>query len=90
MKYQNLGNSGIKVSRVAFGAWQIGGGTAWDCTDDSACDRSACAKYGEIGVKATLFFVDESKKSKRNGKFLPIVYDGIDENEVAPRRNERG
>ena len=36
MKTQQLGTSGIEVSRVAFGAWQIGGGTAWDCGENAA------------------------------------------------------
>ncbi len=56
MKYQNLGTSGIEVSRVAFGAWQIGGGTAWDCTDDSACDRIVSA-LPDMGIN----FIDTAK-----------------------------
>ena len=29
MKYQNLGKTEIKVSRVSFGAWGLGGGNVW-------------------------------------------------------------
>lgn len=56
MKFQQLGTSGIEVSRVAFGAWQIGGGTAWDCTDDAACDRIVSA-LPDMGIN----FIDTAK-----------------------------
>lgn len=29
MQYQELGTSGIRVSRIAFGAWGLGGGNVW-------------------------------------------------------------
>lgn len=29
MKYQSLGNTGIEVSQISFGAWGIGGGNTW-------------------------------------------------------------
>ena len=29
MKYQNLGKTDIKVSRISFGAWGLGGGKVW-------------------------------------------------------------
>ena len=37
MKYTTLGRTGLQVSRIAFGTWQLGGD--WGPTDESAAIR---------------------------------------------------
>ncbi len=50
MQYQELGRSGIDVSRVALGTWGLGGGSVWtdkDSTADEAISLlSACREHG--------------------------------------------
>ncbi len=50
MEYQELGKSGIAVSRVALGTWGLGGGSVWtdrDSTTAEAIDLlSACKEHG--------------------------------------------
>ena len=50
MQYQELGKSGIVVSRVALGTWGLGGGSVWtdkDSTAQEAIDLlSACREHG--------------------------------------------
>ena len=48
MKYRKLGNSGIEVSAIGFGAWAIGG-NMWGSTDDRESTR-ALQKAFELGV----------------------------------------
>ena len=55
MKYQMIGTSGIEVSRIAFGAWEVGGGTAWDCDDQAA--GNMVAALPDIGIN----FIDTAK-----------------------------
>ena len=50
MKYQELGNSGIMVSKLALGAWGLGGGGVWsdhDSTVEETKDLlAACKDHG--------------------------------------------
>lgn len=39
MKYRQLGSTGIKVSEVGFGAWQLGNARDWDGMDDNYAIR---------------------------------------------------
>lgn len=48
MEYRQLGNTGIKVSEIGFGAWAIGG-DAWGPVED-ASSRSALERALELGV----------------------------------------
>ena len=57
--------------------------------DNAADNERACAKDGEIVVKTATFGVDHFIQSKGNGIQFPIADDRIDEDEIAPRRDER-
>ena len=50
MKYQELGNSGIMVSKVSLGAWGLGGGSVWSDKTSTAKDAvallDACREHG--------------------------------------------
>lgn len=50
MEYQELGNSGIQVSKVALGTWGLGGGSVWtdgDSTKEDAISLlSSCLEHG--------------------------------------------
>jgi len=39
MRYRRLGTTGLEVSEIGFGAWQLGGGPAWEAMDDRAAVR---------------------------------------------------
>ena len=41
MKYQELGNSGVMVSRVSLGAWALGGGSVWSDRDTTVNETKA-------------------------------------------------
>src|SRR5690349_5456369 len=47
MRYTFLGSTGMQVSRVAFGTWQLGGD--WGATDEEAATEAIVAAY-EKGV----------------------------------------
>lgn len=38
MKYQELGTSGIMVSKVSLGAWGLGGGSVWSDKTSTVAD----------------------------------------------------
>ena len=50
MEYQELGRSGIKVSRIALGTWGLGGGSVWSDRDTTAAEAAnlldACLEHG--------------------------------------------
>lgn len=50
MKFQNLGNTDIKVSTVALGTWGLGGGSVWSDKNSTEADAikllDACEEYG--------------------------------------------
>ncbi len=50
MKYQELGNSGIQVSKVALGTWGLGGGSVWTDKDSTVEEAKsildACTDHG--------------------------------------------
>lgn len=50
MKYQNLGNTDISVSKVSLGTWALGGGSVWTDKESSVNEvrnlLSACKEYG--------------------------------------------
>ena len=50
MKYQELGTSGIMVSKVSLGAWGLGGGSVWSdktsTVDDTIALLDACQEHG--------------------------------------------
>ena len=50
MKYTTLGRTGLQVSRIAFGTWQLGGD--WGPTDEAAA-TAAIRRAADQGV--TLF-----------------------------------
>ncbi len=50
MEYQELGRSGIRVSRIALGTWGLGGGSVWSDRDTTAGEArsllDACLEQG--------------------------------------------
>ncbi|MBQ7508130.1 MAG: aldo/keto reductase, partial [Spirochaetales bacterium] len=50
MEYQELGRSGIQVSRIALGTWGLGGGSVWSDRDTTAAEAAklldACLEHG--------------------------------------------
>ena len=50
MEYMNLGNSDLKVSRIALGTWGLGGGSVWSDRDSTADEAGrlldACLDHG--------------------------------------------
>jgi len=50
MEYQELGKSGISVSKVALGTWGLGGGSVWTDHDSTVADTenllAACREQG--------------------------------------------
>lgn len=50
MKYQELGKSGIMVSKVSLGAWGLGGGSVWSdktsTVEDTIALLDACQEHG--------------------------------------------
>lgn len=50
MRYEELGNSTIKVSKIALGTWGLGGGSVWSdrnsTKEDSQSLLSACLEHG--------------------------------------------
>ena len=57
--------------------------------DNTPHHKRARAKHGKIIVKAVLFRIDHFIKPKRNGVFVSIADNRIDEDKIAPRRNKR-
>ena len=47
MKYRILGKTGLKVSEIGFGCWEIGGGK-WDSSDEKA--RESLMRAADMGV----------------------------------------
>lgn len=51
MQYQKLGNTDLEVSKVAFGAWGLGGGNVWsDMSPDVALVETLLDKAKELGI----------------------------------------
>ena len=55
MQFQKIGKTDLTVSRVAFGAWEIGGGTAWEC------DGSAAGPIVDALPDMGINFIDTAK-----------------------------
>lgn len=78
MKYQELGNSGISVSRVALGTWGLGGGSVWSDRNTTVEEAknllSACKEYGVnyidtapvYGTGVSEELLGEALKGRRN------------------------
>jgi len=67
MQYRKLGNTGIEVSRVAFGCWAIVGGFNWGRQDEKDSLNALRAAY-EAGV--TLF---DSAEGYGNGRSEQLI-----------------
>lgn len=52
MEYRELGSSGLKVSVISFGAWQLADGAYWGSTDQT---RAEAAVHGAIDAGVNLF-----------------------------------
>lgn len=51
MKYQNLGKTEIKVSRISFGAWGLGGGNVWSDMSISVKEAGELLDYAsDLGI----------------------------------------
>jgi len=77
MKYRDLGNTGIKVSEIGFGAWAIGGPSAasgtplgWGRTSDDE-SLAAIRRARDLGV--TFFDTADSYGFGRSESLLGIV-----------------
>lgn len=50
MRYQELGKSGITVSKVSLGAWGLGSGSVWSdkvsTVEDTIALLDACQEHG--------------------------------------------
>lgn len=49
MEYKNLGNSGLQVSVLGFGAWGVGGAPFWSNEGDEVSSRAMLKAY-EMGI----------------------------------------
>jgi len=86
MHYRDLGNTGIKVSAIGFGAWAIGGAAAasgtplgWGKTNDDD-SLAAIRRARDLGV--TFFDTADSYGFGRSESLLGIVLSGKRENVV--------
>ena len=52
MEYRDLGTTGMKISAIAFGAWQIGDAEYWG--DDGSADGDS-AVHAALDAGITLF-----------------------------------
>lgn len=50
MRYMELGQSGVKISKMGMGTWAIGGGPAWNGDLDTQVCIDTLAKGVEIGI----------------------------------------
>ena len=78
MKYQELGNSGIKVSKVALGTWGLGGGSVWtdknSTVEEAKSLLDACREQGinyidtapVYGTGVSEELLGEALKGRRN------------------------
>ena len=55
MKYQKLGSSDIEVSKIAFGAWGLGGGSVWA---DMSPDVRSASHLLDIAEETGINYID--------------------------------
>jgi aryl-alcohol dehydrogenase-like predicted oxidoreductase len=73
MKYTTLGRTGLKVSRIAFGTWQLGG--EWGPTDEPAA-IAAIRRAADQGV--TLFDTAQAYGFGASERLLAKALTGLD------------
>ena len=73
MKYTSLGRTGLKVSRIAFGTWQLGG--EWGPTDEPAA-IAAIRRAADQGV--TLFDTAQAYGFGASERLLAKALAGLD------------
>ncbi len=77
MKYTTLGRTGLRVSRIAFGTWQLGGD--WGPTDESAA-IAAIRQAAEQGV--TLFDTAQAYGFGASEQLLAQALSGLDRSKL--------
>jgi hypothetical protein len=77
MKYTTLGRTGLQVSRIAFGTWQLGGD--WGPTDESAA-ITAIRRAADQGV--TLFDTAQSYVFGASEQLLARALTGLDRSKL--------
>lgn len=77
MKYTTLGRTGLRVSRIAFGTWQLGGD--WGPTDESAA-IAAIRQAAEQGV--TLFDTAQAYGFGASEQLLAKALAGLDRSKL--------
>jgi hypothetical protein len=77
MQYTTLGRSGLRVSRIAFGTWQLGGD--WGRTDESAA-ISAIQRAADKGV--TLFDTAQAYGFGASEELLARATAGLDRDKL--------
>ena len=73
MKYSTLGRTGLAVSRIAFGTWQLGGD--WGPTDEAAA-TAAIRRAADQGV--TLFDTAQAYGFGASERLLAKALAGLD------------
>src|SRR5260370_11943269 len=77
MQYTTLGRSGLRVSRIAFGTWQLGGD--WGPTDESAA-ITAIQRAADQGV--TLFDTAQAYGFGTSEQLLAKAVAGLDRDKL--------
>ena len=77
MRYTTLGRTGLRVSRIAFGTWQLGGD--WGPTDESAA-ISAIRRAADRGV--TLFDTAQAYGFGASEELLAKAVAGLDRSKL--------
>lgn len=73
MVYRELGNTGLKVSEISFGSWQLGNRRDWEPMDDDAA-RRLVGEALELGVN--LFDTAPNYGDTNSERLLGEVLDG--------------
>jgi aryl-alcohol dehydrogenase-like predicted oxidoreductase len=77
MKYTTLGRTGLRVSRIAFGTWQLGGD--WGPTDESAA-ITAIRRAADQGI--TLFDTAQAYGYGASEQLLAKALTGLDRSKL--------
>jgi aryl-alcohol dehydrogenase-like predicted oxidoreductase len=77
MKYSTLGSTGLPVSRIAFGTWQLGGD--WGPTDEAAA-TAAIRRAADQGV--TLFDTAQAYGFGASERLLAKALTGLDRSQL--------
>jgi len=78
MKYRELGNTGMKFSEIAFGAWQIGGAPFWESKGDKVSKEAIeAALVSDINIFDTAPVYGFGRSEELIGEVLKPHRDNI-------------